>query len=154
ALNTAQAGVQLADDLDQQAKDQRHAGAASGVDVARSDTQSAEENLRLLQAESSADEAHTRLKRVAGIPLSQPIELSDRLVFSSPTAPSLDEAVAAALSKRAELSVAKAKLDAAESSLSAARWSRAPTFGVAGDYGLSGNDPDHESIPTGRIGAE
>ena len=153
ALEAAQAGVRLARELDHQAKDQRHAGAASGVDVARSETRAAEEDLRFLQAQSDADEAHTRLKRVAGIPLSQPVELTDPLSSSDQPAPPLDRAVAEALSKRPELLVAQARLDAARSALSAARWSRAPVLSVAGDYGLSGNEPDRESLPTGKIGA-
>ncbi len=46
------------------ARDQHQAGISTGVDVARSETNSAQEQLRLIRAQVAAQQADLRLKRV------------------------------------------------------------------------------------------
>jgi len=152
AKDEAQAGVDLAQKLQSQAGHQYKVGAAAGIDLARSETRAAEEDLRLLQAETSVQDAYTRLKRIVNIPLGRLIQLSDRLSFNQEEIISLDKAVSMALVKRAEIKIADEEYQSAEYALSASKWNRAPSLSLFGNYGLSGNNPDSSAIVTGAMG--
>ncbi len=152
ARETARSGVELARKLETQARDQNEAGSAAGIDVARARTRTAEENLRLVQAEFAVRDSDVRLKRLIGVPLNRTLQLTDPLTFSEREIPPLDQSTALALGKRAELRIADQELLAAEKTLSAARWNRAPSLSLAADWGLSGNDPDNHDRTTGSLG--
>ena len=154
ARETALSGVDLARKLESQARDQNEAGSAAGIDVARAQTRTAEETLRLLQAEAAVRDADVRLKRLIGVPLGRALQLTDPLTVSTMETPDLEKSTALALVKRAELRAAEQELRAADKTLSAARWKRAPSLSLAADWGLSGNQPDNQARATGSLGVQ
>ncbi len=153
AVQTTQADVDLAARLESLARDQHSAGLATGVDVARAQTRLAQQRLRLLQAQVAAKDSDVRLKRVAGLPLGEPVTLLDELTAGTTGFPDVQAAISAAMSERTELKIAQTQEAAESSALAAARWQRMPDLAVAGDYGLSGNQPDSGARATGSVGA-
>ncbi len=153
AVAAARSGADLARQLLGESQDRRKAGAAAGIDVARARTRAAEEDLRLLQARSDAQDALTRLKRLLGMPLGQPLALSDPFRFSEETAPGTDEALRAAAKGRLEVRIAEEKEKEEALSLSSDKWAHAPSLSAAGDYGWSGNDPGN-AHGTGSVGLQ
>ena len=153
SVDTAQASVKLARALLDKARDQKQAGAAAGIDLARAETRAAEEDLRFLQTESDLLDSQTRLKRMAGLPFDQPILLSDRFEFAVATAPAVAEAIEAAAGRRVELRVAKQLVEQERLALSGDHWASAPSLSVAGDYGASGTTP-RDAHGTGSIGVQ
>ena len=153
AREAAQAGVDLAQRLLTQARDQRRVGTAAGIDVARAETRAAEDDLRLLEAQAAVQDAEVRLKRVIGLAMDRDIDFKDSLDYSEAPLPSLEQARTGASARREELLVAEAILRAEEQSLSATRWERAPSIVFFGDGGLSGNTPYLNDRATGKLGA-
>lgn len=153
AIRAAQAGLDLARQLVTLASDRRAAGTGTGLDVARAQTREAEERLRLLDARTDATEADLRLKRVAGLPLGEPVELSETLVARSTAVPPLDSTLAAAQAGRFELAVARERLEAEGLMVRAAWTERLPRITATGDAGLSGVHPDAGARLTGSAGA-
>ncbi|MDE2040203.1 MAG: TolC family protein [Elusimicrobia bacterium] len=153
AIRSAQAGVDLASELLALARERLTAGTAMGLDVARARTREAEESLRLLDARTAATDADLRLKRIAGLPLGEPLELTDMLVVSSTAVPPLDATLADAQSGRLELRISQDRLQAAGLLVKAARADRLPRLLATADAGLSGNQPDSGARTTGSIGA-
>lgn len=152
-IRAAQAGVDLARELVELSRQRRAAGTAMGLDLARAQSREADERLRLLDARTAVAEADLRLKRLLGLPLSQPLEPSETMVLRGTDTIRGDAEIAAALSGRLELSVAKSRLAAAGLDLSASRWERLPRVSVNGDIGLSGEKPNSGARTTGSIGA-
>jgi outer membrane protein TolC len=153
AIAAAEAGVKLASELVQLARDRKAAGTAMGLDLARAESREADEKLRLLDARTQASEADLLLERVAGLPLGEAVELSEALVPRSTEAATTAGSTAADAAGRPELSVARERLAASGLELKAARLDHLPRVAVAGDVGLSGNEPNREARTTGSIGA-
>ncbi len=151
AVTSAQAGATLARTLQKQVENQRQAGAAAAIDVARGRTRSAEEDLRVLQAQSQENDAMTRLKRITGLPLGNSLELSDPFVFTAQPAIDLTAAISTATASRPEMGMAAERERSLRLALSAAKWTRAPAVSANGDYGASGNNIGN-SHGTGSIG--
>lgn len=152
AIESAQAGEDLAVQLMSLARDEKKAGAAAGIDVARAETREAEERLRLLDAKTASTEADLRFKRLVGLPLGQPVALSDALVEASTGTLQEADAITTALAGRWELKVASARLESEKSEVTAARTEHLPRIAAEGDIGLSGNYPDSAARTTGQVG--
>jgi len=88
------ADVELATALQVLALDQRAAGVATGVDVARAETRLAQQQVRLAQSQTALEEARLQFQRVVGLPLGSQLTLTDTLRFSSETLPAIESAVA------------------------------------------------------------
>ena len=153
AVDAAKSGADLAGQLLDETRDRRKAGAAAGIDVARARTRAAEEDLRLLQARSDAQDAFTRFKRLLGIPLNRSLTLSDPFRFSEQKTLDAAQAAATAAAGRPEIRIAKEREEEESLALSSEKWARAPSLSVAGDYGWSGNDPG-SAHGTGSVGAQ
>ena len=153
AVAAAQADLELADRLQAQAEDQRRAGTATGVDVIRAKTRSAEARVRFLQSEVARRNATIRLQRVAGWPLGEELTLSDDLKDAPVPALALDAALSQAVRGRPELAAADLQLRLDEDLLGAERAQRLPSIVGTADLGLSGNKPDSGARTTGSIGA-
>ena len=85
AVLAAQADLQLSQSLLKLAHDQHHAGVSTGVDVARAETNTAQQNLRLIRAQIDAQQSMLRMLRVVGLPLGQPVTLPDVDETRTPT---------------------------------------------------------------------
>jgi outer membrane protein TolC len=151
AVSAAQADFSLSDSLWKLARDQHAAGIASGVDVARAETERARQNLRLIRAQVSARDADIRLKRVIGLPLDQAVDLQELPRLGLGEVPQIDEAIGLAVNHRAELRISRGLLEQNRRLLRAAGAQFLPTLRAVGDYGYSGTTPSN-TARTGSIG--
>jgi len=153
SIVSAQAGDTLAQTLLTQVENQKKAGSAAGIDVARAKTRAAEERLRVLVAQSQEHDALMRLIRVVGLPLGTTVQATDPFQYAEPPSLDLNGAVAQALDRRVEIRASEESVREKKLSLSAESWSHGPSVSASGDYGASGNTPDN-SRPTGSAGVD
>lgn len=152
SVEAARENLGLAQSLFRQARDQRNAGIATGVDVTRAETRVAEEELRLAQAVNAAQRARLELLRTVGLPLSTSVVLTEALVFRPETVPPVEQTLAEAESGRLEIRIAEEELRLRSLTLGAARAERLPSMDFVADYGQSGIKPAESSVPTRSIG--
>jgi len=151
AVAAAQADVKLADSLLRLAQDQRKAGISTGIDVARADTSSAQQRLKLIRTQVAAQQSDLALKRVVGLPLGQPLQLAQMNAAPGSEAPQIEPSISAAQQTRFEILLAKDRLEVDQLSLQAARAANYPVLSANADYGYSGTTPDNVAR-TGSIG--
>lgn len=152
AVANANANLQLAQRLLDLASNQRNAGLATGLDVARAETRLANQQVQLAQAETSLDTARLELLRVVGLPLSTQLSLADALKFTPADRADTGPTVQAAMAERSDLKVAEQQLKIATVQRKAAAAGWAPTLSFAGDYGTSAIKSSEVSLPTRSIG--
>jgi outer membrane protein TolC len=152
SVAAAEANVQLARRLLDLAVNQRNAGIATGLDVARAETRLASQQVQLAQAQTNLDTARLNLLRVIGSPLSAQLSPADAMRFDPQPPLEASAAVRQALDGRLELSVASEQLRIAEAERGAAIGGWAPTVAAFGDYGDSGLKPNEVNLPTRTIG--
>jgi outer membrane protein len=148
AVESARANLTLADELLRLAHDRHDAGLATGLDVTRAETRVAQERGRLARATSDADRALTTLLRVVGVPLEVDVTLTDPLHFTPEVLPPAAVLLAEAERNRLELRVAEAHVSSNRLLRKSAQAERLPSLDFAGDYGLSGNTPRQNALPT------
>jgi outer membrane protein TolC len=152
SVAAAESNVQLARRLLDLATNQRNAGVATGLDMARAETRLASQQVQLAQAKTDLDTARLNLLRVIGSPLSGQVSPADAMRFEPQPPPEAGEAIRQALAGRLELSVASEQLRIAEAERGAAMGGWAPTVSAFGDYGTSGLKPNEVNLPTRTIG--
>jgi outer membrane protein TolC len=152
SVAAAESNVQLAQRLLDLAVNQRNAGIATGLDVARAETRLASQQVQLAQVRTDLDTARLNLLRMIGAPLYGQMSPADAMRFSPQPPPEAGEAVRQALAGRLELSVASEQLRIAEAERGAAMGGWAPTVAAFGDYGSSGLKPNEVNLPTRTIG--
>ena len=152
SVAAAEANVQLARRLDELAVNQRNAGIATGLDVARAETRLASQQVQLAQAKTNLDTSRLNLLRVTGAPLGGPLLLADAMRFEPQPPPGSAEAIRLALDGRLELRVAAEQLRIARAERKAAIGGWAPTVAAFGDYGSSGLKPNDVNLPTRSVG--
>jgi outer membrane protein TolC len=152
SVAAAEANVQLARRLDELAVNQRNAGIATGLDVARAETRLASQQVQLAQAKTNLDTSRLNLLRVTGAPLGAPLLLADAMRFEPQPPPESAEAIRQALDGRLELRVASEQLRIARAERQAAIGGWAPTVAAFGDYGSSGLKPNEVNLPTRSVG--
>jgi outer membrane protein TolC len=151
AVSAAQADLTLSDSLLKLARDQHAAGISTGIDVARAETERAQENLRLIRAQVAVHQADLRLKRVVGLPLDKPITLPDLPRVELTQLPAEDQAVGQAGHDRFELQIDQETALEARDSARAAKAEFLPTLRAMADYGHSGTTIN-DTARTGSIG--
>ncbi len=152
AVEAAQTDADLSVSLQELSNDQHKSGLATGVDVARAQTRTAEGNLRLIRARSSERQARLRLARLIGVPFDEPFATTDALSYSSSTIMPMEQALMLAQKDRFEMNISTLLAQAQKESYDSARYANAPRIYATGDYGLSGVTPN-DSTETGSIGA-
>jgi outer membrane protein TolC len=152
SVAAAESNVQLARRLLDLAVNQRNAGIATGLDVARAETRLASQQVQLAQAKTDLDTARLNLLRVIGSPLNAQLSPADAMRFDPQPPPEAGAAIRQALGDRLELSVASEQLRIAEAERGAAIGGWAPTVAAFGDYGSSGLKPNEVNLPTRTIG--
>ncbi len=152
SVAAAQANLNLAQSLFKQAKNQRDAGIATGVDVTRAETRVAEEQMRLAQSLNTAQRSRLILLRTIGLPLGTELMLTEVLQFKSEAVPPIESTVAEAERERLEIQIAEEELKLRGYSLSASRAERLPSIDFVADYGQSGSTPAQSSVPTRNVG--
>ena len=144
----AQANLDLARSLLMLAQDQRNAGIATGVDVARASTRVSEQTFNLAEARTQAVQALLQLQRVVGLPQGATLTLTDPLRFTAESTPSVETALETANQNRYELRVAEQQVQQRGYERKAAKDAQLPSLDFAGDYGESGVRPYERSLPT------
>jgi outer membrane protein TolC len=156
AVSAAQSNVQLAETLLSLANNQKSAGVAAGIDVARAETRLASQHVQLAQAQTTLDSARLDLLRIVGgvngQSLASRVTLSDPMRFTAEPGRDASAAVTQALTDRAEVSVAEQALKIAEAQRKAAGAELLPSVSVFGDYGSSGLKPNEINYPTRSVG--
>lgn len=144
-ISAAQAQVDTARAIANQAADRLQAGLAPRIDASRSrvQLQTEEERLRALQADLETQKL--RLARIIGLPLGQRYDLTDDYAYAPLVTMTEDEAIARAMRQRSDLDAAAAQLKAAQDSLKAAQAERIPSLSVTANFGAAGRTPDHQS---------
>lgn len=152
-LASAQADLGLANDLLTLSRDQRQAGIASGVDVARAETAVAQDRYAVSEAETAIAQARLQLQRLAVLPMDQPLRLSGTLDHQAGVELDAAHALQVAGRQRPELAAIDASIRQADAELAAAKRRRLPTLSLVADYGLSSNTPGTNDEDTYRYGA-
>jgi outer membrane protein TolC len=152
SVTAAEANVQLARSLLDLAVNQRNAGIATGLDVARAETRLASQQVQLAQSKTNLDTARLNLSRLIGSPLGEQLSPADAMRFEPQPPPDTAAAIGRALATRLELSVAADELRIAEAERKAALGGWAPSVSAFGDYGGSGLKPNEIDLPTRSIG--
>jgi outer membrane protein len=149
-VTAAEANVELAQTLLKLAQDQHEAGVATGVDVTRAATRLAQEQVRLAQAQTAAEQSVLNLQRVVGLPLGTPLTLTDPLRFTTDAVPAIETAVEQAGRNRPEVRIAEAQATLSDYERRAVRAEQLPSLDFVGDYGVSGITPTNTDLPTRR----
>lgn len=141
AVEDAAANLALARSLLTQAEDQRAAGVATGLDVTRAATRVAQNEARLAQSRTAAEQDLLELRHAVGLPLDGALVLADPLGYTATAAPAVASVLPQALQARPEIQVAQQEVRVDVLAVALARAGSLPTVDVAAGYGLSGNTP-------------
>ena len=147
-LETAEALATLADD-------RRKAGLVPAIDANRAQVQRQNAQQRLITSENAAAKQKLVLARAIGLPLGQPVSLTDPMPYAPGTVPSLDAAVKEAYAHREDLQGQEEALNAARDAERAATAAHLPSLHVDANWGAIGQTPG-EAVPTytvRRLGA-
>jgi outer membrane protein TolC len=137
-IEATDAEVRNAQALYDQAVDALAAGTSPKIDVTRASVQLHTEQFNLTVARNNFAIAKLNLARVIGLPLGQAYDLVDRLPYADLAPQSVDDALRAAMSSRADFRAALRAVDTAQYQFGAAQAQRYPTAAVSGDTGWQG----------------
>jgi outer membrane protein TolC len=140
-VDTAQAQVNTATALYNQAADMKRAGTIAAIDVLRAQVEMEAEQQRLLAAQNALAKAKLSLARAIGLPQAQQFELTEKLPFQPAPPVTLDVALSRAYSLRKDYLAAQALVASAEQSRTAASRERLPGLELNGNYGALGTSP-------------
>lgn len=156
AVDAAQSNVQLAETLLALANNQKQAGVADGIDVARAQTRLANQRVQLSQAQTNLDTARLDLLRIVkGVgeqPFAGRVTLRDKMRLTTEPDRDTEGLVRQALIDRVEVSIAEKELKIAETQRKAAAADLLPSVSAFGDYGSSGHKPNSVDYPTRSVG--
>lgn len=134
-IEAAQAQLTTAQALYDQAVDLRKAGVIPGIEVIRAQVEKQAQQQRLIFFQNEYEKEKLNLARAIGLPLGQPIRLSDALSYTAPPAMSQQQALEQAYHARADYQNALALVRAAESARRAASAEALPSVSLDGNYG-------------------
>jgi len=137
-INAVDAQVNTAQALYNQASDQVNAGTSPAIDALRAKVELQTRQQQLIQAKNDFAIQKLSLARVIGLAAGQQFDLTDKSLYQSFEAPSVDEAIKRAFMSRSDFQAALANVRAAEYARRAATAGRYPTLSFGGNYGDSG----------------
>ncbi|HWC19984.1 MAG TPA: TolC family protein [Terriglobales bacterium] len=137
----AQAQVQTAQALVNQAEQMHQAGVSAKIDALRATVELQARKQDLIVAQNNLDKSRIALARTIGLPLEQKYELADTLQFIPAPAITQEEAIHRARQERLDYRQAQAQVRAAEASRRAANFERIPSLSFNGNYGDIGISP-------------
>lgn len=142
-VQAAQARVDLAQALYDQAADLQKHGAGTGIDALRANVELQNEKQRLLEAQTSEQTALFGLARLLNVAPQQEIELADTLRFFDAPATDVPAALTAAYAARPELRAIAARELSLSDAKRAARDSRWPSMQFSGGWEQQGLNPSN-----------
>ena len=122
----------------QQATMRHDAGVNPNIDVLRARVQEQAQQQVLVQAENTRAKDTITLNRLMGLPAEQELSLTDMVPYADLADRPLADALALAYTRRKDLLVLQAELEAIERERKAVRYEYMPTLGVNGFYGVIG----------------
>jgi outer membrane protein TolC len=145
------ANVALFEDLVAFVRKRYSGGMATGLDVARLESQLENERQRLELAKGDVERTKMILLNDLGIGFDGNIVLTDELKGTVESVPTLESAMEAALGNRPELKAQIQRIKTAELSLKSVKGERLPSLSAQGDYGLIGTQIDN-ALSTYNVG--
>ena len=137
-VDMRRAQLDTAEQLLKQAQDLKDAGLVAGIDVLRAQVQVQTQRQRLIAAENDYDKSKLQLARAIGLPVGQPLTLTDKIPYATLPIPPLDQVLPKALESRADYLAAKSLVEAAEAAQAAANGTLLPSLHVDADFGAIG----------------
>ena len=137
-ISAAQAQVDLAQALYDQASDQEKHGTATSVDVLRANVELQNEKQQLIIAQTNQKISLYGLAKLLNINPTQPITLSDQLTFFETPTVNVDESLAEAYKSRPEMKQLLAQQQALKYEKDSDRASHLPALTFQGDYEQEG----------------
>jgi outer membrane protein TolC len=149
---SAQAQVDLDDNLLKLARDRREFGTGTGLDVTRAEARLATDRHRLLQAQDDVRTAQLQLLRAMGERPNTQFDLTDSLSASVLEPESPDNALALALRNRPEVKAFDQRVQAARLAVGESKAESLPSLQAFGNYGDNGTRQD--LVPTDAMGVQ
>lgn len=137
-ISAAQAEVDLAQALYDQASDQEKHGTATGVDVLRANVELQNEKQQLIIAQTNQKIALYGLAKLLNVNSTQTITLSDQLTFFETPNVNVDQSLADAYKSRPEIKQLLAEQQSVQYQKDSDRDSRLPALTFQGDYEQQG----------------
>ncbi|HYT69033.1 MAG TPA: TolC family protein [Vicinamibacterales bacterium] len=134
--------AQQAEALLKQAQDLKNSGLVAGIDVLRAQVQLQTQRQRVIAAETDYEKAKLQLARAIGLPVGQPITLTDKIPYAAMPIPPLEAVLPKAFESRSDYLAAKSRVEAAQASQRAANGSLLPSLHFDADYGAIGQTLD------------
>jgi outer membrane protein TolC len=138
-VDMVRAQLQTAQELLKQAQDLKTSGLVAGLDVVRAQLQVQTQLQRSIAAENDFEKAKLQLAHAIGIPVGQPLTLTDAVPYAPLPPPPLEESLTRAFENRSDYLAAKSLYEAAAAANRAADDALLPSFHVDADYGAIGN---------------
>jgi outer membrane protein TolC len=140
-IDSVHAQLQTAQELLKQAQDLKASGVVASLDVIRAQVQVQTQLQRSIAAENDFEKAKLQLAHAIGVPVGQPVTLTDRMPNVPLPPPSVEESITRALDTRADYLAAKSRVEAAQAADRAATDALLPSFHVDANYGVIGTTP-------------
>jgi len=140
-VDTADAQVQSAQALYNQALDMRNVGISAGIDVLRAQVELQSRRQQLISARNDFAKQKLALARTVGLPLAQDFTLTEKIPYEAPEPITVEESLAQALKSRADYQAALSQVRAAEQLTRAATAEHIPSLSIYADYGSIGPTP-------------
>jgi outer membrane protein TolC len=145
------ANVALFEDLLTFVRRRQSGGMATGLDVARLESQLENERQRLELAKGDVERTKVILLNDLGIGFDGNIALTDEFKGTVESVPTLESAIESAINNRPELKAQLQRIKTAELSLKSIKGERLPSLSAQGDYGLIGTQIDN-TLSTYNVG--
>ena len=143
--------VALFEDLVTFVRKRQSGGMATGLDVARLESQLENERQRLELAKGDVERTKVILQNDLGIGFDGNIVLTDELKGTVESVPTLESAMVEAINNRPELKAQLQRIKTADLSLKSVKGERVPSLSAQGDYGLIGTQIDN-TLSTYNVG--
>ncbi len=140
-VDTADAQVQSAQALYNQALDMRNVGISAGIDVLRAQVELQSRRQQLIAARNDFAKQKLALARTVGLPLAQDFTLTEKIPYEAPEPITVEESLEQALKGRADYQAALSQVRAAEQMTRAATAEHIPSLSIYADYGGIGATP-------------
>lgn len=140
-IETAEAQVNTAQAVYDQASDQINAGTSPDIDGLRAKVELQTRQQQLIQAKNNFDIQKLTVARVIGLAPGQQFEFTDKSPYQPIEDITVEESLKRAYASRSDYQAAVADVRAAEFSRKAALGGYLPSLSVNGDYGLGGSHP-------------
>jgi outer membrane protein TolC len=139
-VETAQAQLASARELDQQTADQLKNEVSPEIDSIRAQVERQSAEQRLINATGDFEKDELALGRIIGMPIDQKFTLADATGYRPIMELTQQTATAQALQARADLRSAEANVRAAQYGVRAEKSQRLPAFSLHADYGGAGTN--------------